>query len=60
MALAVGVPLIHMSHKQVDRQRFREDRAEERFFLPNPGSDQKPFRWVNKRWCPIFFGFGQF
>ena len=36
MALAVGVPLIHMSHKQADRQRFREDRAEERFFLPNP------------------------
>ena len=36
VALSIGVPLIHLSHKQADRQRFREDRAEERFFLPNP------------------------
>lgn len=36
IALSMGIPLIHMSHKQADRHRFREDRAEERFFLPNP------------------------
>ena len=36
VALSIGIPLIHLSHKQADRQRFREDRAEERFFLPNP------------------------
>ena len=36
VALLIGIPLIHLSHKHADRQRFREDRAEERFFLPNP------------------------
>ena len=36
IGLMIGVPLIHLAHKHADRQRFREDRAEDRFFLPNP------------------------
>lgn len=36
VALLLGMPLIHLSHKQADTERFREERREERFFLPNP------------------------
>ena len=35
-ALMIGIPLIHLSHKHADRQRFRGRRSRKRFFLPNP------------------------
>ena len=45
-------------HKQADRQRFREDRAEERFFLPNPEAT-RALSLGQQTMVSDFFGFEQ-